>query len=338
MSTMSTNIPLRHLPLRPSSLEALQGAGFVATNELIEAKSSGGIGVLASELQVGEHEALSIFTEVMEITQRQTSGKSALVLLQRKPQMHIITFCRDLDQLLGGGIPLSDVTEIAGPPGIAKTNLCMQLSVNATLPALFGGVDGDTIYIDTEGSFSPERCHAMAEQLIRHIHAGIKRRKQAASWNVTAESLLERIRVYRAHTVWDLVAVLESLDDSPLKRCRLIIIDSIALPFRAIPADVARTRLLATIAARLTHIAQEHELAVVCINQQVQGGVALGESWAHAVANRLTVSFVDENDSKREAILVKAARMPIGTAEFQVTEAGIRGVEHVALKRAKLGE
>lgn len=332
------DIPLQHLPLRPSSLEALQGAGFVATNELMEAKASGGIGLLAAELQVGEREALSIFNEVMEFSKRQTPGKSALVLLRRKPQMHIITFCRDLDQLLGGGIPLSEVTEIAGPPGIAKTNLCMQLSVNATLPALFGGVDGDTIYIDTEGSFSPERCYSMAEQLIRHIQTGIKRKKQTATWNATAETILQRIQVYRAHTVADLVAVLEHLDASVLTKCRLIVIDSIALPFRAIPPDVARTRLLATIAARLTQVAQEHELAVVCINQQVQAGVALGETWAHAVANRLTVSFVGEHETRREAILVKAARMPIGTAEFQVTEAGIRGVEHVvASKRTKLG-
>jgi DNA repair protein RadA len=42
----------------------------------------------------------------------------------------------------------------------------MQLSVNVQLPVVFGGIDGDAVYVDTEGSFAPSRTLQMAECLI----------------------------------------------------------------------------------------------------------------------------------------------------------------------------
>jgi RAD51-like protein 2 len=395
----------------------LQRAGYVATAEFLMAKERGGIATLAAELQVSSHMALSIFHEVLEALNRNGNNNgnnnhngnqsrnsnmmtAKSILDQRQQQQsgphsissngHILTFCRELDQILGGGIPLGQVSEIVGPPGSGKTLLATQLAVNVTLPPVFGGVDGCTIYIDTEGSFAPERCYTLADHLIRHIHVGVEKRRkleqqqqqhhdqyhdQQQQWQVTPEDILARITVYRAHSVADLVAVLDVLEggndnENPLAlhNCRLIVIDSIALPFRSIPPDVARTRLLASVAARLTQWATTYDLAVVCINQRTTdttwgsagpnggmggggggGTAALGATWGHAVANRLSVSLsssssvANNNDAntstppfassffstKREAILVKSARMPVATAEFQVTEAGIRGLDYV---------
>jgi RecA/RadA recombinase len=404
------DMSLCHLPLRPSSLETLQKAGYVGTAELIMAKEKGGIATLAAELQVSSHVALSIYHEVIEALNRNNNGNNdnnghnknsnmmmtaKSILDQRQPHSghqhtrsngHILTFCRDLDQILGGGIPLGQVSEIVGPPGSGKTLLATQLAVNVSLPPIFGGVNGHTIYIDTEGSFAPERAYTLADHLIRHIRAGVERRQleqqpqqqqphhdHQQSWQATPEDILARITVYRAHSVADLVAVLDVLegndndnddDDNNLRldNCRLIVIDSIALPFRSIPPDVARTRLLASVAARLTQWATIYDLAVVCINQRTTertglaggtggggGTAALGATWGHAVANRLSVNLSSSSPSvannsndantsstpfassstKREAILVKSARMPIATAEFQVTEAGIRGLDYV---------
>ncbi len=88
----------------------------------------------------------------------------------------IITFCRALDDLLDGGIAVGELTELAGPPGSGKTTLGMQLAVNAALPEYCGGVHGRTVLIDTEGSFSPERCHDLATHLIQHVQTGLKRK------------------------------------------------------------------------------------------------------------------------------------------------------------------
>jgi RecA/RadA recombinase len=45
--------------------------------------------------------------------------------------------------MLGGGFPRGELTEIFGTPGTGKTQLAMQLAVNAQIPTLFGGVGGE---------------------------------------------------------------------------------------------------------------------------------------------------------------------------------------------------
>lgn len=54
-----------------------------------------------------------------------------------------------LDKLLGGGIAAGIVTDIFGPGGSGKTQLAMQICINA--------INGKIIYQDTSGSFRPER-------------------------------------------------------------------------------------------------------------------------------------------------------------------------------------
>ena len=54
----------------------------------------------------------------------------------------VTTFSSALDDILDGGVPLGSVTEICGVPGIGKTQLCVQLAVNALIPEAFEGVGG----------------------------------------------------------------------------------------------------------------------------------------------------------------------------------------------------
>ncbi len=84
----------------------------------------------------------------------------------------ISTGSSSLDQLLGRGISTGRVTEIYGASGVGKTQLCFQLCVNAQLPAEDAG---DIIFVDTVGTFRPERIAEIAEgridedELFRHI-------------------------------------------------------------------------------------------------------------------------------------------------------------------------
>ena len=41
-----------------------------------------------------------------------------------------------LDQTLGGGIACGSLTELVGPAGVGKSQLCMMLSISALMPPL----------------------------------------------------------------------------------------------------------------------------------------------------------------------------------------------------------
>jgi RAD51-like protein 2 len=167
MSTAPSH-KLSHLPLRPSTLSTLERRGFVSTGELEESKRNGGMSNLATELGCSLAEAASLIREVEGAVSSCRPEKQSLTALSlisklKATQRTIVTFSRSVDKLLGGGLARGEVTEICGLPGVGKTQLCMQLCADARLPVAFGGVAGESVYIDTEGSFSPERCHTMAQ-------------------------------------------------------------------------------------------------------------------------------------------------------------------------------
>jgi len=342
----STDIPLSHLPLRSSTLDVFQKRGFSTVRELEDSKASGGMGNLAAELGVSLQEAGGLYREVTTCmnSNKNESNMTAMDMYekQKEKELSIITFSREVDIMLKGGIHVGELTEMAGPPGIGKTQLGMQLAVNARLPTQYGGVAGEAIYIDSEGSFAPERCYTMAKALVSHIQAGKQRRQDPSPlppW-FTPESILQGIHVYRVHDEAAQTAVLYALPNLLQERqqagspIRLIVIDSMAFHYRAAPPDsdfVRRTRSLVSQAAHLAELAVKYELAVVCMNQMTTklGGhlvPALGESWAHAVTTRLVLS--KGNETVRSIQLVKSPELPVGSADYQITESGIRGVEY----------
>ena len=61
-----------------------------------------------------------------------------------------------LDRLLSGGVEVGLVTELIGGSATGKTQLCFQLSLNAARRGW------RTLYVDTAGSFRPERIAEIA--------------------------------------------------------------------------------------------------------------------------------------------------------------------------------
>lgn len=68
----------------------------------------------------------------------------------------------ELDKLLGGGIETGSITEMFGEFRTGKTQLCHTLAVTCQLPISQGGGEGKCLYIDTEGTFRPERLLAVS--------------------------------------------------------------------------------------------------------------------------------------------------------------------------------
>ena len=110
----------------------------------------------------------------------------------------ISTGLTGLDKLLGGGIAAGMITDIFGSGGSGKTQLAMQICVNA--------IHGKIIYQDPSGSFRPER-------MLQLMHA-----KQLAP------ELLDNIIVARATNAAEQIDYLKKISEI---RPTLVVIDNI---------------------------------------------------------------------------------------------------------------
>ena len=157
----------------------------------------------------------------------------------RSQRAKIITFSSALDKTLDGGLLPGEVVEICGEPGTGKTQLSMQLAVDAQIPASYGGVEGRALYIgararlsqcvrratfsclsanytDCEGSFSAARALEMATGLSEHL-AWMTRRDSERGSSVrtgrSPEAILAGIVVHRVHDRAAQSAVIEKLPE-----------------------------------------------------------------------------------------------------------------------------
>ena len=79
-------------------------------------------------------------------------------------------------KLLGGsGVETGGITEFFGEYRTGKTQIMHQLCVNVQLPKSEGGLEGKALYIDTEGTFRPERLIQMAEAKGLDYHQVLKK-------------------------------------------------------------------------------------------------------------------------------------------------------------------
>lgn len=104
---------------------------------------------------------------------------ASVVHVKRSQLILIETGSRELNRLLGGGIETSSITEVFlklffeevnlllkvfGEFRTGKSQLCHTLAVICQLPVDMGGAEGKCLWIDTEGTFRPERLLAVAER------------------------------------------------------------------------------------------------------------------------------------------------------------------------------
>eukprot|EP00047_Mylnosiga_fluctuans_P019109 m.78774 g.78774 ORF g.78774 m.78774 type:complete len:353 (+) comp7981_c0_seq4:114-1172(+) len=341
---------LASFPLPPQHRTALQRAGFRTVDDLADM----GAVDLSKELAIPREEALELLETIRgqsTAEKRSFEDVSALDLLRKeRTQPGILTFCDAMDQMLGGGVPAGKITELCGPPGTGKTQFGMQLAVDVQIPSCFGGLEGEAVYIDTEGSFVPERAQEIAHAAVRYLRDSAtdpnNEEQVAMAATFDADEILSRIHVFRVHTYQEQIALCYMLEqfcvDHP--RVRLVVIDSVAFHFRQDFANMAlRTRLLHGMAQTLTQLARQHNLAVVLMNQmttkigtesrRTQLVPALGESWGHACTIRVVFSW---QQSQRCATLFKSPSAREQTINYDITSAGVRDIwAGAADKRAR---
>ena len=121
----STNIvcikrEVTSLPLSQSVISKLIASGFRFVQDIKSLRCL----ELANELQCDTVIAVEILKACTDQTYLLPLSFSALDAVQHSSLTRpIISFCKQLDKALGGGIPCGQITEIVGLPGAGKTQV-----------------------------------------------------------------------------------------------------------------------------------------------------------------------------------------------------------------------
>jgi len=240
----------------------------------------------------------------------------------RKNMKRCTTGCKKLDEILGGGVETQALTELIGEYGSGKTQICMMLSVTAQLPYERGGLEGKVAFIDTEGTFMPERIYQIASGL------GLEPSEVASNILVA--------RAYNSSHQCLLIDKLFTL--CPENNVKLVIVDSMISHFRGeyIGRETLseRQQKLNQYLHKLIRLAEAYNLAVVITNQVQSNPAAFygdpnrpagGNVMAHACTHR--VYLRRGSKGVRVAKIIDSPYLPEREAYFRITEKGIVDAE-----------
>ncbi|XP_047593172.1 DNA repair protein XRCC3 isoform X2 [Lutra lutra] len=257
--------------------------------------------------------------------------------------------CPVLDGLLRGGLPSDGLTELAGPSSAGKTQLALQLCLTVQFPRRHGGLESGAVYICTEDVFPDPRLQQLIAQ---------QRRLRTDVPGDVVDRMKFGDHIFIEH-VADVDALLECVRKKVpvlLSRgmARLVVIDSVAAPFRCEfdgAASVPRARRLQALGGALRWLSCTFRSPVLCVNQvteatEEQGAApgpqspwdervspALGMTWSHQLLMRLMASRHRLEDGGRAAPgrpdrtlrVIFAPHLPPSSCSYTVNAEGVRG-------------
>ncbi len=306
----------------PTTARKLKEAGIASVMDLAVASAE----ELAVDLNSSKESAASFIMAAQKLLRESNILEKEFVtadsaLEKRKAMLRCSTGSRALNELLLGGIETQAVTEFYGEFGSGKSQICHTLCAIATQPVEAGGLDGGVIYIDTEGTFRPERLNQIARaRALEPSHV----LKNVAICKIYNSSHLELI-------VKDIGKYINDF------KAKLVIIDSIIslhraeFPGRGTLAD--RQQRLNSILHKLIRLSEIFNIAIVITNQvqsspdtffgdptKAAGGNVLG----HASTYRIYLKKSGEN---RVARIIDSPYHPYSDARFTLNEKGADDLE-----------
>ena len=212
--------------------------------------------------------------------------------------------CQSLDLLLSGGFESGIITQLYGEAGTGKSNIVMQLAVQAVARGL------RVIFIDTEG-FSAERFKQIA--------------------GPGAEEMAAKIMIFEPMSLEQQAIAIREASKIAGRDLGLIILDSATSLYRVLlEADDNRSvrRTLTVQLSELQEIARRHRIPVVITNQVYMdiennslrpiGGTGL-EHICKAI-----IFLEKKGEGLRRARLIKHRSSPEGiAADFRLTARGV---------------
>ncbi|MHA1278748.1 MAG: DNA repair and recombination protein RadA [Candidatus Helarchaeota archaeon] len=299
----------------PKIQEKLLAGGFASIMAIAVASPTD----LAAAAEVGKATAQKL---IVAARQKAEFGfKPANLLYKERQQIGKISTCsQNLDGLLGGGIEAQAITEVFGEFRTGKTQLAHQLSVNVQLSKKKGGLEGGVIYIDTEGTFRPERIVQMATAI-----------------GEDPDIILQNIQVARVYNSDHQMFVTDKASELIIdNNVKLIVVDSVTSHFRSeygggrenLPARQAK---LNKHLHNLERMADIYNCIVFVTNQAMADPAAFfgdptravgGHVMAHVPQTRLYLK--KSKDNRRIAKLIDSPSLPEGECVFTITLEGIR--------------
>jgi len=244
----------------------------------------------------------------------------------RSEIIHLTTGSKELDKLLGGGIETGSITELFGEFRTGKTQLCHTLCVASQLPLEQGGGEGKALYIDTEGTFRPQRLVKIAER-----------------YGLSPADVLDNVAFARAfNSDHQSKLLLQASAMMVEQRYALVVVDSATALYRTDYSGrselSARQMHLARFLRGLLRIADEYGVAVVITNQvvaQVDGSAGMfggdnkkpigGNIMAHSSTTRLYLRKGRGNN--RVCKVYDSPCLPEAEAMFSINDDGIGDAE-----------
>ena len=315
----------------PTTAKKLKEAGIVSVMDLAVTTAE----ELAVDINASKESAAAFIIAAQKLLRDSKVLEKEFVtadaaLEKRRSLLRCSTGSTALDELLLGGIETQAVTEFYGEFGSGKSQICHTLCVMARQPIKLGGLDGGTIYIDTEGTFRPERVQDIA---------------RARGYD--SIDVLKNIAVCKVYNSSHLELIVKNLgkyvDDF---KAKLVIIDSVISLHRAEFAGrgtlADRQQRLNTMLHKIIRLAEIYNIAIVLTNQvqsspdtffgdptKAAGGNVLG----HASTYRIYLRKSGEN---RIAKMIDSPYHPYSDARFTVNERGaddIEGEHEIAAKK-----
>ncbi len=328
LPTKSSSVPLEEdaiEDIESIELEDIEGLGRVTAEKL---RNAGIYSIkdlaTSSVMEIGniigsEHRAKMLILNAQKLLSRGRFFITAKEYYEERQKINqISTGCKSLDELLEGGIETKAITELIGEFGAGKTQLCHQLCVMVQLPPEEGGLSGKAIYIDTEGTFRPERIIQIAE------YRGLD-----------PEKILNNIVYARAYNSdHQMLLVKEAKKIIEPEEVKLLIVDSLVTYFRSeYPGRenlAARQQKLNLHISQLLKVATAYDIAVVVTNQVVSSpdfifGNPLkpvgGNIVAHGCTYRIWIKKAKEG--KRIAKIIDSPKHAEREVAFRISEEGV---------------
>ena len=349
-STMADDLEIQDIEgIGPTTAKKLKEAGIVSVMDLAVASAE----ELAVDINASKETAASFIMAAQKLLRDSNIIEKEFVtadaaLEKRKSMLRCSTGSAALDELLLGGIETQAITEFYGEFGSGKSQICHTLCVTARQPVepsssppsssskseseyssdiassnvhVSHGLDSGTIYIDTEGTFRPERI----EQIAR-------------ARGVDASYVLKSVAVCKVYNSSHLELIIKDLGKYINDfKAKLVIIDSIISLHRAEFAGrgtlADRQQRLNNMLHKILRLAEIYNIAVVLTNQvqsspdtffgdptKAAGGNILGHTSTYRI-------YLKKSGENRIAKMIDSPYHPYSDVRFTINEKGTDDIE-----------